>query len=248
MSRRVRFGDNIKILRSRNKMTQQDLADKLHVARQTISAWQEGIGKPDIYMLADLSVIFGVTTDYLLFGQMEITEEEERILSYLEQLDQEEAEYIRNIKKKGFYDIIDQDLQNFFPIIDIPFSRIIAIALALKEQGYKITTVYGNGFGVYFDTDVAAVKFKSDLYDVIDMYMHHEEGTAVNKAEQFQARIDVVEMQILEEVKKEMFGEGDFSFYWIDQNDVIRGIAATEEECKAQAKEQGCENIVILQD
>lgn len=34
MSRRVRFGDNIKILRSRNKMTQQDLADKLHVARQ----------------------------------------------------------------------------------------------------------------------------------------------------------------------------------------------------------------------
>ena len=38
MSRRVRFGDNIKILRSRNKMTQQDLADKLHVARQTISA------------------------------------------------------------------------------------------------------------------------------------------------------------------------------------------------------------------
>lgn len=199
-------------------------------------------------MLADLSAIFGVTTDYLLFGQMEITEEEERILSYLEQLDQEEAEYIRNIKKKGFYDIIDQDLQNFFPIIDIPFSRIMAIALALKEQGYKITTVYGNGFGVYFDTDVAAVKFKSDLYDVIDMYMHHEEGTAVNKAEQFQARIDVVEMQILEEVKKKMFGEGDFSFYWTDQNDVIRGIAATEEECKAQAKEQGCENIVILQD
>lgn len=80
------------------------------------------------------------------------------------------------------------------------------------------------------------------------MYMHHEEGIAVNKAEQFQARIDVVEMQILEEVKREMFGEGDFSFYWTDQNDVIRGIAATEEECKAQAKEQGCENIVILQD
>ena len=45
-----------------------------------------------------------------------------------------------------------------------------------------------------------------------------------------------------------VFGEGDFPFYWTDLNDVIRGIAATEEECKAQAKEQGCENIVILQD
>lgn len=248
MSRRVRFGDNIKILRSRNKMTQQDLADKLHVTRQTISAWQEGIGKPDIYMLADLSDLFRVSTDYLLFGHVESSEEEAKIMSYLEQLNKEESDYIRDIKKKGYYDILDTDLQNFFPIINLPFARIMAIAMAIKEKGYNVTNIYGNGFGLYLATDEEAKKFKSNLYDVIDMYMHHEEGTAVNKAEEFQERIDVIEMEILDEVKKEMFGTSDLTYYWTDENEVIRGIALSEEECRAQAKIQGCENIIILED
>lgn len=39
----IRFGRNLNILRSRNNMSQQELADKIHVTRQTISIWERGV-------------------------------------------------------------------------------------------------------------------------------------------------------------------------------------------------------------
>ena len=35
-------------LRTLHEMTQQELADKIHVTRQTISTWELGAGNPDI--------------------------------------------------------------------------------------------------------------------------------------------------------------------------------------------------------
>ena len=98
--------------------------------------WQEGIRVSLISICWQTFQLYLVSQQtILLFGQMEITEEEERILSYLEQLDQEDAEYIRNIKKKGFYDIIDQDLQNSFRIIDIPFFTNYGYCISPERTG-----------------------------------------------------------------------------------------------------------------
>lgn len=45
----IRFGRNLKILRSRNEISQQELADKIHVTRQTVSCWERGVSQTKGY-------------------------------------------------------------------------------------------------------------------------------------------------------------------------------------------------------
>ncbi len=59
------FGNRIKSLRLSRSMTQEQLAQKLGVSAQAVSKWESGTNMPDIMILPDLSVIFGVTIDDL---------------------------------------------------------------------------------------------------------------------------------------------------------------------------------------
>ena len=47
-------------------ITQEALAERVYVTRQTVSNWENDNIQPSIEMLVRLSRIFGVTTDYLL--------------------------------------------------------------------------------------------------------------------------------------------------------------------------------------
>lgn len=59
------IGARIRSLRLSQSMTQEQLAQKLGLSAQAISKWESGTNMPDIQMLPDLSVIFGVTIDEL---------------------------------------------------------------------------------------------------------------------------------------------------------------------------------------
>lgn len=53
-------------LRKAKGFTQEDLAEKLGVSRQSVSKWESGQSVPELEKLVALSGIFEVTTDYLL--------------------------------------------------------------------------------------------------------------------------------------------------------------------------------------
>ena len=53
-------------LRKSSGWSQEELAEKLDVSRQSISKWESGAAIPDINRILDLAKLFGVTTDYLL--------------------------------------------------------------------------------------------------------------------------------------------------------------------------------------
>lgn len=63
-----------KIIEFRKKMnlTQEQLANKLDVTRQTISNWESGITSPDINQALSLAKIFGVAITDLLDEELEI--------------------------------------------------------------------------------------------------------------------------------------------------------------------------------
>ncbi|MDO5040535.1 MAG: helix-turn-helix transcriptional regulator [Peptoniphilus sp.] len=67
-----------KILKHRkeNNWSQEDLAYKLNVSRQSISKWESGASIPDIERVILMSEIFGVSTDYLLKDEVDIVESE----------------------------------------------------------------------------------------------------------------------------------------------------------------------------
>lgn len=60
------FGDKIKLLRRKRKLTQSQLANELNVTAQAVSKWEKGLSYPDIETIIKISELFGVTTDYLL--------------------------------------------------------------------------------------------------------------------------------------------------------------------------------------
>ena len=167
----IRFGRNLKILRSRKEISQQELADKIHVTRQTVSCWERGEGKPDIYCVNDICRIFKISMDEIVCGNVV---KGEAVMDYEEKEVFTEAEYIKGIKEKGFYSINDEDLHEFFPIIEIDFPRIMVIAMALKRENYDVRDVYDNGFSLYMESDEKAEKFSDVLYNIIDSFIHHD--------------------------------------------------------------------------
>ena len=62
------FGERIKALRKERGMTQEELAERLSVTRQTVSKWEQGTTQPDLDRVLELGRLFGVSTDYLLDG------------------------------------------------------------------------------------------------------------------------------------------------------------------------------------
>lgn len=60
------FQDNLIQLRKLNRMSQEELAEKVEVSRQTLSKWETGESLPDIEKCRLLAELFGVTLDDLV--------------------------------------------------------------------------------------------------------------------------------------------------------------------------------------
>ena len=64
-------------LRKKNGWSQEELAEKIHVSRQSVSKWESSASIPDLSKILLLSQVFGVSTDYLLRDDIEETQKAE---------------------------------------------------------------------------------------------------------------------------------------------------------------------------
>ena len=87
------LADKIINLRKKNGWSQEELAEKLGVTRQSISKYEGAQSIPDLDKILKLSEIFGVTTDYLIKDELE---EEEYVPS---QMQENESESDRSVHK-----------------------------------------------------------------------------------------------------------------------------------------------------
>lgn len=62
------IGKNIRDLRERSNLTQEELAGKLYVTRQTISNYENGRSRPDIDMILKIAETLKVDANALLYG------------------------------------------------------------------------------------------------------------------------------------------------------------------------------------
>ncbi|MBZ1541433.1 XRE family transcriptional regulator [Leuconostoc mesenteroides] len=63
------FSYQLNMLRQKKSLSQEIIAQKLYVSRQSVSKWERGDAEPDIDKLIALADIFGVDLNYLLAGQ-----------------------------------------------------------------------------------------------------------------------------------------------------------------------------------
>ena len=68
------FSENLKTIRKEKGFSQEQLATRLNVVRQTISKWEKGLSVPDAELLIQLAEVLGVEVSDLLGQKIEISE------------------------------------------------------------------------------------------------------------------------------------------------------------------------------
>ena len=121
------LGENIKIYRQKKGYTQEEVANRLHVTRQTISKWEKNYSVPDAEVLVKLADVLEVQTSQLLGvkadSDAQTTEEKQN--AYAEQM------AVKNRQSKRIW-----------KTIGIAFAVIIAVCIILIVMNIAFFSVY----------------------------------------------------------------------------------------------------------
>ncbi len=69
------LNENIKALRKAKGLSQEELAIKLNVVRQTVSKWEKGLSVPDAEMVIQIAEVLDTTVNFLLGEKISVFEE-----------------------------------------------------------------------------------------------------------------------------------------------------------------------------
>lgn len=142
------IGKFIKQLREEKRLTQEELANKVHIGREAISKWERGKTSPDSSVLLILSEIFDVSVNEILIGERK-TEKNATLELY-----QDRNKLIKKFKKT-------------FLIFSIVIIGILILFLSYYffNQYKSIHTYTINGYGKNFDIiDGLFVKTNGKMY------------------------------------------------------------------------------------
>lgn len=95
----MKFDENLRAFRKQKEFSQEYLAEKMNVSRQTISKWENGTAMPDLKKLTDLASLFDVSMDELLGTSAPDYKTSESDNTELENLKQAFDEYKTKNKK-----------------------------------------------------------------------------------------------------------------------------------------------------
>ena len=121
--------DNLKTLRKNKGLSQEELAIKLNVVRQTISKWESGLSVPDAEMLINISELFETPVSEILGENIEKKEKDDlKVISEkLEVVNEQLSNYQKEKRKKKIQALI---------IIDISII-LLFILLAILDRPYQ---------------------------------------------------------------------------------------------------------------
>ncbi len=86
----MNIGEKLYELRKKKNLSQEEIADKLNVTRQTISKWETNQSMPDLDKIVPLCDLYEISTDMLLKG----TEEKQQVLTQYPSTRKEKAKTI----------------------------------------------------------------------------------------------------------------------------------------------------------
>ena len=66
------MAEKITLQRKKNGWSQEELAERLDVSRQSVSKWESAQSAPDLSKVIAMAELFGVSTDYLLKDEVEL--------------------------------------------------------------------------------------------------------------------------------------------------------------------------------
>ena len=132
------IGKQIRILRRKKGMTQEQLAELLNLSPQAVSKWETGLALPDISLVTTLAAIFNVSTDDLFgFDRKEIEADIERICQHAFEYRESDYKKSRAILEEGLQKYPGNEilLNNLLYVVIDPDEKIrLALPLSQSEN------------------------------------------------------------------------------------------------------------------
>lgn len=92
----MKFGDNLKLIRKNKKMSQEELAEKVNVSRQSVSKWETGEAYPEMNNILELCKIFNCKINDLVHEDMsDISSLDEEIVMKVAKLNEKKQKQVK---------------------------------------------------------------------------------------------------------------------------------------------------------
>ena len=98
------FSENIKTIRKAKGYTQEELAIKVNVVRQTVSKWEKGLSVPDADVLSHIAEVLEVSVSELLGADIKQEDSKNEVAEQLAKISEQLA--IKNRRSKKIWRII----------------------------------------------------------------------------------------------------------------------------------------------
>lgn len=115
------FGENLKAMRKAKGYTQEELAIKINVVRQTVSKWEKGLSVPDADMLSQIAEVLDTKVSVLLGGTITEETDKDAVAEQLAKISEQLA--IKNRRSKAIWKTIGMI------VLAIMLLNILAITL-----------------------------------------------------------------------------------------------------------------------
>ena len=113
----MEFNNKLYQLRKQKGLSQEELANRLNVSRQTVSKWEVGDSTPDMEKLVAISDLFEISLDELVMGKAPVHPEQ----------NSNKSEIVSEIKEKVFTDENKKKAKRGLKIAAIIFGIVMLI-------------------------------------------------------------------------------------------------------------------------
>lgn len=130
------FNENLKIIRKAKGYTQEELAIKIHVVRQTISKWEKGLSVPDADTLSKLADVLEIKVSELLGSEIKEEANKNEVAEQLAKISEQLA--FKNRRHKRIWKVIGVIL---LAVIVINMLLVVLGTVTYNEKNTDITTI-----------------------------------------------------------------------------------------------------------
>lgn len=180
----MKFDENLRAFRKQKEFSQEYLAEKMNVSRQTISKWENGTAMPDLKKLTDLASLFDVSMDELLGTSAPDYKTSESDNAELENLKQAFDEYkIKNKKTTIIFGAVSTALVVALIFTTVNLSNSIANLQSRVNSLPSGQVIYQNDgdddSSILSDVDCYVSKVDKDNPDKVEMTFTYAPKTYV---------------------------------------------------------------------
>ena len=168
----MKFGDNLKTIRKNKKMSQEQLAEKVNVSRQSVSKWENGEAYPEMNNILELCKIFNCKLNDLVHTDMsDISSLDEEIVMNVVKFNESKQNQVKSLS--NVISLIGK-IGGIVLKVAIPF-----VILAMILVPYIVNNVEVKDNQIAFKTD--NLKIIDDKIEVYDFILLDFEDTSIDE-------------------------------------------------------------------